>query len=660
MPSAYRASNIGNLKFASTLLKIGATSHVKRIIYEREEQSVNFGRDVCPKLKQCTLSNTIADIFCDTFWNRRLREDSRIKVEYPTMTFFENKLFLPTHLYGVRTDANNAIKFVEMVHLIYQIPSYGNISSEDVSVAFTDSVQKVLGTPLAPFNMTSDWITSKPIEAMIGVLTSSMAIVSAGGVLFAIGEPFIYQVTVMPFIALAIGVDDVYVMLGALQDTSRLLPPEKRMALALEEAGSAISVTSITSILSFGIGSFSSTPAISIFCKFIMVAVAFDWLYQLTFFAAVMVLGVKREAAGYHCIFVWKRCEKAEIEKAKTPDATSPTKNFFCNVYAPFLCLPATRIIIVIIYILYIFVAFYGCAQLEPNLTPSRLVVDDSPLVHYLHLAEKKIWAEGLIGRVYINKAPDFNDAHNVEKVLNLVHDLESTPYSMGPNSTSFWLKDFINYRQYFSTDEERFYSTLKSFLKVSFNSHWEADIHWTNDENKREQRVQRFALTTAFKIASWNVRTELLLMWRNITGHYPEFEAFVYDENNFYSDQMLELQTTTLQSLGTAILTLISVCILFVAESSIVFWVTFSLISMDIGTAGFLSLWGADLDPTTVVNILMSIGQCIDFATHVGYRIYRSERTDPNDRLRDSMGAIAWPVLQAGSSTLLGLISKG
>ena len=138
----------------------------------------------------------------------------------------------------------------------------------------------------------------------------------------------------------------------------------------------------------------------------------------------------------------------------------------------------------------------------------------------------------------------------------------------------------------------------------------------------------------------------------------------------------MLELQTTTLQSLGTAILTLIAVCILFVAESSIVFWVVFTLISMDIGTAGLLSLWGADLDPTTVVNILvrteiekdrnadrqkeklqMSIGQCIDFATHVGYRIYRSKKKNPDERIRDSLGAIGWPVLQAGISTLLAII---
>lgn len=36
-----------------------------------------------------------------------------------------------------------------------------------------------------------------------------------------------------------------------------------------------------------------------------------------------------------------------------------------------------------------------------------------------------------------------------------------------------------------------------------------------------------------------------------------------------------------------------------------------------------------------------MSIGLCIDFATHVGYRIYRSTETDPDNRIRDALGAI-------------------
>ncbi|VDP23113.1 unnamed protein product [Onchocerca flexuosa] len=140
------------------------------------------------------------------------------------------------------------------------------------------------------YSMTGDWVTSKPLEALMGVLSSSFAIISASGFLFLIGIPFISQVTVMPFLALAIGVDDTYVMLGAWQDTRRSLPPSKRMALSLQEAGSAITVTSITSMLSFGIGSFSTTPAISIFCRFIAMAIIFDWFYQVNYFLIINIV----------------------------------------------------------------------------------------------------------------------------------------------------------------------------------------------------------------------------------------------------------------------------------------------------------------------------------------------------------------------------------
>jgi hypothetical protein len=67
------------------------------------------------------------------------------------------------------------------------------------------------------------------------------------------------------------------------------------MALSLEEAGSAITVTSLTSFLSFGIGTFSATPAISIFCKFIAVAVLFDWIYQVRPFTGISIRGLRMD-----------------------------------------------------------------------------------------------------------------------------------------------------------------------------------------------------------------------------------------------------------------------------------------------------------------------------------------------------------------------------
>uniref|UniRef100_A0A0K0FIK4 SSD domain-containing protein n=1 Tax=Strongyloides venezuelensis TaxID=75913 RepID=A0A0K0FIK4_STRVS len=670
----------------------------KNLTFTIDENEYNMNESFCHNLEICSLANSQVEIFFSVMKSERLRKDPRVRVEFPMLHFFENKIFLPSNFYGVTLDDDKNIKKIEMVHLVFFVSSIGNYSSETVSVAVEKSIRKYLEeniktikysifslsilkdemqkntTYTFPYisltvfllltftigsTMTGDWISSKPIEALTGIFVSSMAILSSSGILFFLGVPFINQVTVMPFLAFTIGVDDTYVMLGAWQDTKRTLSPSKRMALSLEEAGTAISVTSLTSILSFGIGTFSTTPAISIFCKFIALAIFFDWFYQVTLFAAVMALGGKREAAGYHCILFYKKMSKEEIALSKATNFISPTHNFFANKLSPFLCKKSVRIFFVSIYLIYIYLAFYGCSLLKPDLTPSRLLVDDSPLAHYLESAESKIWSEGVIGRVYVNNAPDFSkEPEKEEEFMRMVEDLESTPFSIGKNSTQLWLREFSNYKQYFWVENEKFYDQLKDFLKVSFNSQWQIFLKWGEvpGEPKKEY-VKKFFFTTAFKIKDWNVRTQLLLQWRNITSHYPQFQALVFDENNFYSDQMIELKSTTLSSLGTAIFAMICVCVLFIGNSSIVFWVVFIMISMDIGTAGFLSLWGADLDPTTVVNILMSIGLCIDFATHVGYRIYRSPFRHPDKRISDSLGAIGWPVVQAGTSTFLAIV---
>ena len=38
--------------------------------------TLNFGRDVCPGLMQCTLSNTIVEIFYNSFWSKRVGSPS--------------------------------------------------------------------------------------------------------------------------------------------------------------------------------------------------------------------------------------------------------------------------------------------------------------------------------------------------------------------------------------------------------------------------------------------------------------------------------------------------------------------------------------------------------------------------------------------------------
>lgn len=55
----------------------------------------------------------------------------------------------------------------------------------------------------------------------------------------------------------------------------------------------------------------------------------------------------------------------------------------------------------------------------------------------------------------------------------------------------------------------------------------------------KNKKIVRRFFFTTAYKIKNWKIRTHLLMQWRNITSKYANYGVIVYDENNFYSDQV-------------------------------------------------------------------------------------------------------------------------
>lgn len=65
--------------------------------------------------------------------------------------------------------------------------------------------------------------------------------------------------------------------------------------------------------------------------------------------------------------------------------------------------------------------------------------------------------------------------------MLKLAQELEEMDYSIGANSTQYWLRDFIKYRQYFDNKDEEFYENLQEFLNLSFNSHWKSYLQWDN-----------------------------------------------------------------------------------------------------------------------------------------------------------------------------------
>ncbi|CAG9530179.1 unnamed protein product [Cercopithifilaria johnstoni] len=155
-----------------------------------------------------------------------------------------------------------------------------------------------------------DWIRSKPYVACAGLITTLLAICSGFGLALIVGIPYNVINTIIPFLIIAVGVDDMFVMNACWNQTSQTDTVSKRMHDMMGHAGVTISITNITDILSFAVGCISELPGIQLFCSYACITFIFCYLYQFTFFMAFFAIMGDAEKNQRHCLLFYKVSEQ--------------------------------------------------------------------------------------------------------------------------------------------------------------------------------------------------------------------------------------------------------------------------------------------------------------------------------------------------------------
>uniref|UniRef100_A0A0M3JA78 SSD domain-containing protein n=1 Tax=Anisakis simplex TaxID=6269 RepID=A0A0M3JA78_ANISI len=141
---------------------------------------------------------------------------------------------------------------------------------------------------------------------VIGIIVPPLLAVLTTFGIMGLAHIEIYPIQmVIPFLILAIGVDDAFLMLHA---WNRLAPAydhlngDERFRMiptmfgkVLEEVGPSITITSLTNAIAFGIGTTVSTPAIQLFCMAATIAMVMDFIFELTLFGALLSLAARLE-----------------------------------------------------------------------------------------------------------------------------------------------------------------------------------------------------------------------------------------------------------------------------------------------------------------------------------------------------------------------------
>lgn len=133
-----------------------------------------------------------------------------------------------------------------------------------------------------------------------------------------------------------------------------------------------------------------------------------------------------------------------------------------------------------------------------------------------------------------------------------------------------------------------------------------------------------------------------------NVVVFHPYFVFF---------DQFELVRPTSIRSMVVGALIMMVISFIFIPNILCSLWVAFSIVSIELGVAGYMSLWDVNLDSISMINLIMCIGFSVDFTAHICYTYMASKARRPEERVREALYSLGLPILQGAFSTILGCL---
>ncbi|XP_036434257.1 protein patched homolog 1 [Colossoma macropomum] len=142
-----------------------------------------------------------------------------------------------------------------------------------------------------------DCAKSQGAVGLAGVLLVTLSVAAGLGLCSLIGISFNAATTqVLPFLALGVGVDDVFLLAHAFSETgqNKRIPFEDRTGECLKRTGASVALTSISNITAFFMAALIPIPALRAFSLQAAVVVVFNFAMVLLIFPAILSMDLYR------------------------------------------------------------------------------------------------------------------------------------------------------------------------------------------------------------------------------------------------------------------------------------------------------------------------------------------------------------------------------
>lgn len=232
------------------------------------------------------------------------------------------------------------------------------------------------------------FLSSKVLLGLSGVVLVMLSVLGSVGFFSAVGvKSTLIIMEVIPFLVLAVGVDNMCILVHAVKRQSIELAIEERISNALHEVGPSITLASLSEILAFAVGSFIPMPACRVFSMFAALAVLLDFLLQVTAFVALIAFDCRRAEDNRIDCFP---CIKVPSSPGGSNEGINQRRpgllaRYMKEVHAPILGLWAVKIVVIAIFVAFALASVALCPRIESGLEQQVVLPRDSYLQGYFN-----------------------------------------------------------------------------------------------------------------------------------------------------------------------------------------------------------------------------------------------------------------------------------
>ena len=507
-------------------------------------------------------------------------------------------------------------------------------------------------------------VEQRSVLSIAGIIGVGMGIVVSYGLCSAVGLFYGPMHSVMPFLMLGIGIDDMFVIVQCwqtLDKEARSRSMVERFGLAMRHAGSAITVTSLTDITAFGVGGLTKLPALKSFCIYAAVGILATFVFQSTFFVAVFSLDQRRQEADRNAFCP---CLVHNNHQPNTLSQTEVQASLF-SWLGDLLSMPIVKVLVIAITTVLLSAGAWGSLCLKQEFDPAWFLPPGTYLANWFQFNKDFFPGDGELGTVFFSGTPLPEQLEKVEALVNTLEAREdilrevdswTTAYSAWMATTGF-LPSNSSLAELPTT---MFRKTLTQFLfspagakyqpKFTFSKPLECGVDAPD--------VLLFEFTYTHKlfdgpgesIPAMNA-VKNSIREANISGRVF---AMAYGYSAWETDEVISFELY--RNIGLALLCVFVVTLIFICDFVGALMIILCVFLTLVNVGGFMHFWGLTIDTVSCNNLIIAIGLCVDYSAHVTHR-YLGESGTKDERLVSTLTNIGPAVFNGGVSTFLAFI---